>query len=333
MSSPILAPLASGNGAYILHQSLEKQISDYRVVSYNPWLTLFPPLLIHVARKQRADLIHTTPDYAIWSMRRNTPFVATFHNYVLDPFMRAYSTLLQRFHYRTDLRWFTLLAVQHAKALTAVSHFTANLAREDLGFDRPIRVIHNGIDETRFTPAFRLRSDGVVQVLFAGNLTPRKGAQWILPIAERLDEGIRILYTQGLRTRRVLPEHPRLSCVGNVPYESMPELYRQVDIVLLPTVREGLPMAVLEAMSCGLPVVATDCSSLPELIDHAKGGFLVPLGDVEAFAQRINILANSGELRLEMGQFNRARIEAEFTSKQMVAAYNELFSELLDGNA
>ncbi|MGH8550494.1 MAG: glycosyltransferase family 4 protein [Methylococcales bacterium] len=322
--------MATGNGAHVLHKSLETSISGYRVASYSPWLTLFPPVLKLVGRELKADLIHTTPDYAIFHACRDVPLIITFHGYAIDTLLHPYSSLLQRIHGRTDLRWFTRLAVERANALTAVSHFTANLARRDLGIDRPIRVIHNGIDESRFTPTSTRRSEGAVKVLFCGNLTRRKGAHWILPIAESLDDGIQILYTQGLRTRSVLPEHPRLSCVGNIPYQAMPELYRDVDILLVPTVREGLPMAALEAMACGIPVVASDCSSLPELIDQGKGGFLVRTGDVEAFAERINFLANSSELRREMGQFNRARVEAKFTRQQMVAAYDVLFSELLD---
>ena len=77
-----------------------------------------------------------------------------------------------------------------------------------------------------------------------------------------------------------------------------------------------------------LPVVATECSSLPELIDHGKGGFLCPLGDVDAFAQKINHLAESPQLRREMGEYNRARVERMFTLERMVGEYEDLFQEL-----
>ena len=330
MSWQIVSPLAAGNGAYVVHKSLEAGLSGYLVQSYNPWLTLFPPLLKFSKFSRKVDLIHTTPDYAIWSARDNIPLVATFHNYVLDPFMYSYSTVLQSLHYRTDLRWFTHLAVRRAKVLTAVSQFIADLACKDLGIDQNIRVIHNGIDESLFTPSRSPQRGATIKVLFAGNLTKRKGAQWILPIADRIHNGVQILYTSGMRTKAVLPEHPRISNLGNVPHEDMPALYRSVDILLLPTVREGLPMAVLEAMGSGIPVVATNCSSLPELIDHKKGGCLCRPGDVDQFAKKINELAESAALRHEMGQYNRAKIEAKYTHRQMVMAYQALFSELLE---
>ena len=57
------------------------------------------------------------------------------------------------------------------------------------------------------------------------------------------------------------------------PYDAMPALYRDVDMLLYPTVREGFGLSVAEAMASGLPVVATDCSSIPELMEDGKGGF------------------------------------------------------------
>lgn len=326
----IISPMATGNGAYIVHRLLEKGIPGYRVAPYNPWLTLFPPLVSAVGRKHKADLIHTTPDYGIWSMRHLVPSVITLHNYVLDPLMSAYASTLKRIHYRTDLRWFTRHALERATVLTAVSEFTANLVTKDLGINRDIEVIYNGIDEATFTPANARGPQKKLSVLISGNISERKGRQWIIPIADRLNDGIEILYTRGLRTRSALPSHCRIRSVGNVPHERMPDLYRQADLLLLPTVREGLPMAVLEAMGCGLPIVATRCSSLPELVEDGVNGFLCELGDVDAFADRINLLADSTSLRRSAGQSSRARIEKDFTLKKMVANYRGLFDRVLD---
>ncbi len=97
----------------------------------------------------------------------------------------------------------------------------------------------------------------------------------------------------------------------------------------MPTVREGFGMAVAEAMACGLPVVASDCSSIPELIDDGKGGYLCPVGDVKAFAEKINLLAESPNLRREMGEYNRTKVEKMFTLEKMAKGYQELFEEVL----
>ena len=63
----------------------------------------------------------------------------------------------------------------------------------------------------------------------------------------------------------------------------------------------------MEDMASGLPVVASNCSSLPEQIDEGKGGFLCPVGNIHAFAEKINILADSPPLRKEMGKYNRMK--------------------------
>jgi glycosyltransferase involved in cell wall biosynthesis len=117
--------------------------------------------------------------------------------------------------------------------------------------------------------------------------------------------------------------------MGPVPLAQMPDRYREMDILLLPTVREGCSMSVLEAMACGLPVVASNCSSLPEQIEDGKGGYLCPVGDVEAFAEKINLLAASSRMRREMGDYNRDRAETKFTIDRMIAGYQSVFNEVI----
>ena len=322
--------MATGNGAYVVHKIIQDNIPNYSVIGYNPYRTLFPPSLCTVGRSDKSKLIHTTPDYAPFHIRKKTPLVITFHNYVLDNFMRNYSSYLQVLHYRTDLRWFTRLAVRQATSITAVSNFTANLAKQDMGIESEIQVIYNGVDDRVFRPlqqaVSRMKN---ITVLFSGNLSQRKGAQWLLPITRKLHSNIKILYTSGLRSNNKLPDHPQLQCIGQVSYPDMPNLYQQADMLLFPTVREGLSLAAIEAMACGLPLVATHCSSMPELIDEGLGGFLCPLGDVNAFAEKINLLAENPQLRREMGEYNRAKVEQRFTLNRMVQEYRELFDSLL----
>ena len=321
----ILSPIVRGSGAVVVHKMLETALPGYRVCTYSPKLE-YMPILMRGLCKGAADLIHTGPDYGVFFARHQLPLVVTFHNYVLDPFMRAYSTPLQNLHYATDLRLFTRLALRRAQAITAVSHFTADLVRNDLGFAGKITVIPNGIDTMRFFPARSKRSDRVVRVLFSGNPTRRKGGHWLQKIAAHLDRNVRLIITGGLRGGQDLKEAGgRLEWMTSVPHESMPELYRNVDILLLPTVREGMSLAVLEAMASGLSVVATDCSSMPELIIDGKGGFLCRLGDVVDFAKRINQLADSVLLRRDMKEFNRSRVEQYFTAQKMVSSYCDFF--------
>jgi L-malate glycosyltransferase len=330
VNSRIISPIASGNGAYIVHKNLEKKIEGYLVKPFHPYRTIVPPTLFSIGREIHAKVVHTTPDYACFHKRRNIPLILTFHNFILDDYMRDYSSAIQNLHYQTDLKWFTKKSVRLADEITAVSKFTGLLAQKELGLKKNIRVIYNGVDERTFKPIKKAKNRSErIKVLFSGNLTTRKGAHWLQPILEKLNSNIEVMYTSGLRGSGVLSNHPRFVNVGKVAYEDMPRLYQSADMLLLPTVREGLPLAVLEAMSCGLPVVATNCSSLPELIDTGKGGFLCGLGDVDDFAEKINLLAEDANLRKEMGSYNREKVERLFTLKRMVNEYSNLFEEFV----
>jgi glycosyltransferase involved in cell wall biosynthesis len=321
--------MARGNGAYVIHQILANSIPGYHIHGYNPYWTLVPLALPLVCNSDTTpDILHSTPDYAWFFKKKDIPLIITFHNYVLDGFMREYSSLAQRIHYASDLNFFTRKALQHADAVTSVSRFTADMVRRDLGFKGSIRVIYNGIDTDRFYPQQRTARK-TIRVLVSGNLTRRKGADLLPRIARRLDRNIEIVYTSGLRTSGKLPNLLNMRHIGSIPYSKMPETYRNADILLFPTVREGFGLAAAEAMACGLPVVATDCSSLPELIVHGKGGFLCGLGNVQEFADRINTLAASPDVRKKMGEYNRARVEQKFTLERMIKEYKELFEKVL----
>jgi glycosyltransferase involved in cell wall biosynthesis len=274
-------------------------------------------------------VIHTTPDYGVFFSQPSIKLVLTFHNYVLDPFMRAYSSPLQRLHYLTDLKLWTRLGISKAHPLTAVSQFTAELIRTHLQPYQPIHVIYNGIDPERFHPKARTNlPHKKLRVLFSGNLSRRKGSQWLVPISQRLTDCVELFYTSGLRPKKYRLSTENLTCLGAIAYEKMPALLQDMDVLLFPTVREGFSMAVLEAMASGLPVVASNCSSLPEQIDHGKGGYLCPVGDYRAFAKYIRRLATDRCLRISMGEYNRARIEKQFTAERMVRSYINLFERL-----
>ena len=325
----ITSPMATGNGAYLIHQILSNKMPDYHICGYKPYWTLCPPALPFLCRQHGIpDIIHTTPDYAAFFKRGKTPLIITFHSFVLDKDTKVYSTLLQRIHHQTDLRLFTGKALSAATAVTSVSHFTAKLVTKELGYRGNVQVIYDGVDTSTFFPKQKKETE-LIKVLFIGNLTRRKGVDLLPLIADKLNANIGILYTTGLRTKKKLPAHPNLKNIGAVPYFYMPKVYQEGDILLFPTVREGFGLAAAEAMSCGLPVVASNCSAIPELIDDGKGGFLCPVGDVDAFAEKINILADSSRLRKEMGEYNRAKVEKMFTVERMVNEYRELFEEVL----
>ena len=320
--------MPTGSGAIVVHRMLERLLDNFRVIPYSPRLTYFPPALKWCVPRPDADILHTTPDHAPMFRRRGVPLVVTFHNFVVDAFMSQYSTLVQRIHYATDSRYFLRRSLEIADRVTAVSAFTADLIRTELSYTGRIEVISNGVDTDTFRPSGSTRNTSKPRVLFAGNPSLRKGAHWLPEMARRLNARATIVCTVAGRS----PWAKRLTSAGveiteKVPFAAMPDLYRSVDALLLPTVREGDSLAVLEAMSSGLPVVASDCSSLPERVAPGRGGYLCEIGDVDGFVAAIDKLADP-QLRASMGNFNRARAEAEFSLSAMARRYRRIFSEL-----
>ncbi len=332
----IYSPIATGNGAYVVHQRLARQLVGYQIAGYSPWLTLCPPLLLGLHRP--ADILHTTPDYAPFLWRRDQRRVITLHNYVLDPFMQAYSSALQRLHYRTDLRAFTRRALAGADIVTAVSAATAARAQEDLGFSGPIRVIYNGIDTDLFKPSSAPRTErsGPLRVLFCGNPTRRKGAHWLPAIIRGAGRGFEFWITAGLRGQPQLgrlAELPNVRLIPPRPHAAMPELYRTADVLLAPTVREGHSLAILEAMACGLPLVASALPEVAETVCHSAGGFLLPLGKTDDFVAALQQLRDNVVLRLQFGQYNARQVISEgWTETRMVEDYRQLFASLASGD-
>lgn len=318
----------TGSGAFVIHRALQDTMPGYSLATYPPRWEYFPPLLRRL-REPAADMVHAPPDHAVFVCSRRTPLVITFHNYVLDRAMRPYSSARQGLHYATDLRLYTGMALRRAAVVTAVSNFTARLVREDLRFGGRIEVIPNGVDVGRFCPADAPPQNGPLRVLFSGNLTRRKGADLLAEIARLAGPDVAIHYTTGARAGIGDPRWAGLHPVGRVPHEEMPALYRCFDALLLPTVREGMSLALLEAMASGLAVVASDTASNPELIESGAGGLLCPVGEPEAYAAALRRLAADRALVRRMGAHNRQVVESRYTLERMVAGYRAVFERVL----
>jgi len=330
-SIKVSSPVPYACGAYVAHKSLEPVIRNYSVTSYNPYWSLFPPA-IRCYSDPSADVIHAPIDYAIFSRLKNRPLVSTFHGFVLDPYIYKNVSILHRTHYQTDLRWFVLQALKYSNAITCVSKYLAQMARAELGYRGDIRIIYNGIDINRFRPFKKESSGKGIKVLYCGGPNRRKGADLIPAIMDLTDPEVTFVYTSGLKTDREFLRHPRINYLGKVSNDEMPELLNDVDVLLFPSLREGFGLAVAEAMACGLPVVATDCSALPELIDEGKGGYLCAPGATEMFAAKLNLLAQSSQLRRAMGDYNRDKVERQFNIAHMGRAYQQLFEEVVSRN-
>jgi len=112
--------------------------------------------------------------------------------------------------------------------------------------------------------------------------------------------------------------------------DDVPELLSTMDVLVLPSLYEGLPNAVLEAMAAGKPVIATRVGGTPEVVEDKVTGLLVPPRDPEALAEAIIALIQDRERAEAMGQVGRARVEEYFSVERMIAETETLYEELIE---
>jgi glycosyltransferase involved in cell wall biosynthesis len=118
-----------------------------------------------------------------------------------------------------------------------------------------------------------------------------------------------------------------------VDYRNMPQLYNSGDMLVLPSLLESFPMSILEAMACGLPVVASDVGDVAELVKDGGTGFLIAKGDHQTLAERINRLLDDEALRERMGKNARSLVAENYSLEMMSKMTLEVYQEVLEGRA
>jgi len=164
-----------------------------------------------------------------------------------------------------------------------------------------------------------------------GNWSLRKGVDLLSPILERLGPDYELQFTADRKGREktfTIPSNStNLGRLANK--QEMEKVYRQADVLLFPSRLEGLPLTVLEAMAHGLPVVAADCSSLGEVIEHGNNGFLCRKDQVDDFVSAIRNLAGNLQLWRNMGQSAYLTAKNRFNIERMIDSYLTLYRGIL----
>jgi glycosyltransferase involved in cell wall biosynthesis len=204
----------------------------------------------------------------------------------------------------------------------------------------PARTISNGIDTAAFyrpeaRAAWRTAEGlGADEVLIASvaRLEPQKNPIALIEAFARVPAGRLLMAGEGSRLAAARQKVERLGVAGRVRFlgvrADVAEMLSACDIFALASDWEGSPLAVMEAMAAGLPVVATAVGGVPELVEDGVTGLLAPRGDVQALGSALETLAGNPRLRLEMGEAARERSK-RFEVSAMVESYAALFEEII----
>lgn len=180
----------------------------------------------------------------------------------------------------------------------------------EMGYDpAKIAVVPYGVDTTRFVPRTRARTDQSFRALFVGQIGQRKGISYLLKAYEqfrRPNTELHIVgsYVSGHEVyRRFVPLYRH---TPNVPQSELPALFHEADVFVFPSLIEGMPLVILEAMACGVPVITTR-QGPADIVRDGIDGFFVPIRDAEAIAMRLEQLHRDPQLRHQMSRSARNR--------------------------
>jgi sugar transferase (PEP-CTERM/EpsH1 system associated) len=299
-----------------------------------PWLFRAFSLL----KSRDIDVMHShefaTNVYASFLSRvTGIPVVTTVHgkNYYGEKWRRR---MAYRFVARQSL-------------MVAVSHDLKRFLAHQVAIPQDsIRVVHNGIDLSRYAVQGKnhrsvrdelgISADQRV-IGTVGNLFTVKGQTYLLracqTVARAFPDFALLVAGEGEQLGKLEKEASDLGIAGNVKFlgfrEDVPSLLQAMDIFVLPSLSEGLPLSILEALSLQKPVVATNVGGIPEIVEDGVTGYLVPPRDPEALADKILLLLQHPQTAANMGQAGRKKVEEDYGLDKMVREYQFLYEEAL----
>ena len=264
------------------------------------------------------------------------PLVTTVHHLTTDPDLQPYSSPAQRLFYRLVESRYDGWSIRTADAVVCVSRYTQRQVEQAYG-KRDTVLVFDGIDTDVFVPTPDLvrsdaglpRSDARIRLLFIGNNTRRKGFDLLPGIMDLLPNDYVLYYNGGFQQTGAQPPHPHMISIGSPDRAGLVAAYQSCDILLFPSRLEGFGIAPAEALACGRPVVTTDTSALPEVVDQGQNGYLCPRDDVLSYAARVRELGEDAGLRRRFGEHGREKVARMFGYDQLAGGLLAVYEQLL----
>jgi len=301
------------------------------------WLYHF--LIVLNVRVPRVSVTHSTAaafcgiPCITAKLRDGVPFILTEHGV----YLREQNLFLSRFRRLFFAKHFLLSLItaivrtnyRFADVIAPVCHYNT---RWEVAHGAPrdrIQVIYNGVDPERFSPG--PRPPGPPHVVATARIDRLKDIETFLRVAARVGRGVRFsifgavsdekYYRECLELRRELGVDVTMGEATN----DVVGAYRSADVVLLTSISEAFPFSVIEAMSCGRAVVASDVGGVREALDGC--GVVVRPRDVDTFAAEVSRLLGDPAMREKLATKARAKVIDQFRIDESVAAYLALYME------
>ena len=223
--------------------------------------------------------------------------------------------------------------IKSANVVTAVSESCADQIRDYFSESRPITVVNNGVDTNYFVP-INSSKDGMY-ILYTGRLETRKGLVDFVECAKYVLDAfsdVKFILTGKGTIKPYLEKkiqdlglEDSFYFAGFVDLPTLLEYYQNATVYVLPSYYEALPTTLLEAMSCGIPSIATTVEGNSEVIDNSLNGMLVPPRNPEKLAEAIITLLSDETLRGRLGREGRKRIVNNYDWKVITDGFEKLY--------
>lgn len=281
-----------------------------------------------------ADVVHAhgykADVYVYFALRgRKTPFVSTCHNWIDDGLSVILYGKVDRFVLR-----------KYAGVIAVSDEVKARLLSAGVRSEK-IHLVRNGIDLRPFANATpSLRPDDMLTAGWIGRLSKEKGADIFLRAAQRVlarcPDARFLLVGDGPDMEMLKALASELKINESVVFagrrQDMPAVYASMDVMVSSSRQEGLPMAILEGMASGLPLVATAVGDVPTLVQDGRTGVLVQTEDVEALATGITRLLEHSDLREQFGAAGRELVREKFSAERMAKGYLGVYENAIAGS-
>jgi len=319
---------------------IQESKDGYNIIRFKPTLTMggnsFIPMLFFKLFRTRNDfdIIHahshlffSTNLCALVRRFGSPPLVITNHGLI----SQTIPMWVHKIYIPTIAKW----TFKSADRIICYTENEKSMLKK-LGIDSDkVLVIHNGTDTNVFVPSEKEKNNN--QILWIGRFTPGKGVEYLIdafdilikeyPNLELLMIGKGYLKESIEQKIRDLDLGKNVIIKEFVPNSELPGIYQSSDVFVLPSLNEGVPRTILEAMSCGMPIV---CTELPQLVDVVEGcGLLVPLRDSQALAESISKIMSDKELAQKLGANGRVKVAENYSWEDTVKKTVQLYEELI----
>lgn len=313
-------------------KGVEIEMLDMRSAK-NP---LFLLSLCHKFKTNKIDIVHTH-GYTATTIGRLTAFLAGVKVIIAHIHSTYYNYNKKQLLIEKIFSLFT-------KKIICCSKAVADFVREKEKIDQSkIQVIYNGIDVNKFKVVSQVKKQENKRYTIGcvASLVEHKGHKYLLEAAkevlDKLPDKVRFMLVGDGILRQELEEQARslgiaehVSFMGNVI--NIEALVSTFDIAVLTSCeREGLGLALLEAMAGGIPVIGTNIGGIPEIIENKKNGLLVKPYDSKSIVQAIIMMCNDWDKTKIMGEKARLTVEKKFSKEIMLKAITKLYLELYHG--